>query len=115
MLDANQVLALKNKFSEPDRLVQAVNIGSHNEAIKQAHAVCIENAVAREENAGNPSEDLLQLLLSQVSEEVTVEDPFYEWITVSDWVRKHGQLNPADGGWLLEDDWLYRPRSGYRG
>jgi hypothetical protein len=112
MLNANQISSLKAKYPEPEKLVQAVNVGSHNEAIKQANAVVSEHAVDGKIDAARATDELLQLLLPQVTEEITLaDDPFYEWMSVADWVRKNGSRNPADMGWMLEDDKLYRPRS----
>lgn len=111
MLDAKQISNLKSQYPEPDKLVHAVNIGSHNEAIKQAQATVAEHADTGKIDANLAAAELLQLLLPQVSEEIVLEDTQYEWMTVSDWVRLHGKQNPADLGWLLEEDRLYRPRA----
>jgi hypothetical protein len=114
MLNEKQLSNLKSKFPEPAKLVQAVNVGSHNEAIKQAKAVVQEQAGAGVVDAKLCGEELLQLLLPQVTEEITLEDTFYDWISVKDWVAKHPKLNPAHAGWTLEGDMLYMPRQTHR-
>jgi hypothetical protein len=109
MLDHKQISRLKERFPETDRLVQAVNVGSHNEAIQQAKAVVVEqaqNGVIRTDMA---TDELLQLLLPQVTEEITLVDTEYEWTTIKEWVRLHPKVNPVEAGWMLEDDRLYRP------
>jgi hypothetical protein len=113
MLNATQITSLKDKYPEPEKLVQAVNVGSHNEAIKQAQTVLSERAIDGKVDVALSSDELLQLLIPQVAEEITLaDDPFYEWMTVTDWVRKYGSRNPAELGWMLEDDKLYRTRRG---
>jgi hypothetical protein len=117
MLDEKQILTLKDKFPEPEKLVHAVNVGSHNEAIKQANSVV--NAKSYQGTSPTPmsQDELLALLLTQVDEEIVLVDNNYEWTTIKDWAIRFPKVNPLEAGWELEGDQLYRPklaRSGVR-
>lgn len=110
MLNEKQISTLKDKFPEPEKLVQAVNVGSHNEAIKQANAVV--NAKSYRGTIAPPmsQDELLALLLTQVDEEIVLVDTNYEWTTIKEWAIKHPKTNPREAGWEMEGDQLYRER-----